>query len=163
MENRPDLLQYHGHGKLPLFSVRFIRSNQTWQVVETASGDVHCLERLAYQKHYRVSGVCGELGCSQRMLHVVFVRDIGLPPKMWMNLERMVVARRKLAGGECVTQVARDLGFLSAGSFRRKFVAVYQVSPARFVSERMVFDPRRPLPPDWRKRMAMEAGGQRGA
>ena len=139
--------------ELPQSSVRFIRSNQTWQVVETIAGEHYCLERLAYQKHYRVSGVCGALGCSHRTLYATFMRDIGLPPKTWMNLERMVVARRKLEGGEIVSKVARDLGFLSIEAFRRKFVEVYRISPGRFVRNRRVFDPMNPLPPDWREQM----------
>lgn len=136
----------------PVF-VRFIRSRQTWQVVEAFSGKEHCLEKLAYQKHYRVADVCAELGCSQRCLYATFMRDIGLPPKTWMNLERMVVARRKLEGGEPVGQVARDLGFLSAEAFRRKFLKVYRVSPGRFVRNRRVFDPNNPLPVDWREQL----------
>ncbi len=81
------------------------------------------------------------------------MRDIGLSPKTWMNLERMVVARRKLEGGETVAVVARDLGFLSAEAFRRKFLSVYRVSPGRFVRNRRVFDPSNPLPADWRERV----------
>jgi methylphosphotriester-DNA--protein-cysteine methyltransferase len=72
------------------------------------------------------------------------MRDIGLPPKTWMNLERMVVARRKLEGGETVEQVARDLGFMSVEAFRRKFHKVYKVSPARFLRGRRIFDPTNP-------------------
>lgn len=139
------------------FSVRIIRSNHTWQVVETVSGGEYCLEKLVYHKHYRVSGVCAVLQCSQRNLYATFMRDVGLPPKTWMNLERMVVARRKLEGGENVSKVARDLGFMSVEAFRRKFMAVYRVSPSRFVRNRRVFDPANPLPPDWRERIAARA------
>lgn len=124
--------------------MRFIRSNQTWLVVETFSGESHCLEHLALSKSYRVTGVCAFLGCSERYLYAVFVRDIGLPPKTWMNLERMVVARRKLEGGIPVEQVASDLGFLSVESFRRRFYTVYRVSPGRYLKSRRIFDPSNP-------------------
>ena len=77
------------------------------------------------------------------------MRDIGLPPKTWMNLERMVVARRKLEGGKTVEQVAHDLGFMSVESFRRKFYKVYRVSPGRFLKSRRIFDPSNP--PPWMK------------
>lgn len=130
--------------------MRFIRSKQTWRVVEAFSGRGYCLEKLAFVKSYRVADVCVALGCSQRYLYVVFMRDIGLPPKTWMNMERMVVARRKLEGGKTVEQVASDLGFLSVEAFRRKFYSVYRVSPGRFLRNRKVFDPTNPLPPDWR-------------
>ena len=127
--------------------MRFIRSRQTWRVVEAFSGKSYCLEKLALNKSYRVTGVCTALGCSERYLYSVFVRDIGLPPKTWMNLERMVVARRKLEGGKTVEQVAWDLGFMSVEAFRRKFYNVYRVSPARFLRSRRIFDPSNPLPP----------------
>ena len=129
------------------FYVRFIRSNQTWHVVEAFSGINCCLETLALEKNYRVSSVCVELGCSERYLYAVFVRDIGLPPKTWMNLERMVVARRKLEGGKSIVEVAKDLGFLSVEAFNRRFYNVYRVSPVRFVQGRKTFDPTKPLAP----------------
>lgn len=130
--------------------MRFIRSKQTWRVVQAFSGKSYCLEKLALSKSYRVADVCTALGCSQRYLYGVFVRDIGLPPKTWMNLERMVVARRKLEGGKSVEEVARDLGFLSVETFRRKFYNVYRVSPVRFLRNLRIFDPSKPIPPDWR-------------
>jgi AraC-like DNA-binding protein len=126
--------------------VRIIRSKQTWQVVESFSGLDGCLEELAFEKSYRVSDLCATLGCSQRYLYVVFMRDIGLPPKQWMNLERMVVARRKLAGGKTAREVASDLGFMSVESFRRRFYKVYRISPLRFVKRIKVFDPSNPIP-----------------
>lgn len=131
-------------------SVRFIRYNQAWHVVEAFSGKRFCLETLALGKAYRVEEVCTALGCSQRYLYSVFMRDIGLPPKTWMNLERMVVARRKLEGGRSVEQVAQDLGFLSVEAFRRRFYDLYRVSPGRFLRSRRFFDPTRPIPREFR-------------
>ena len=75
-------------------------------MVEAFSGRGYCLEKLVFAKSYRVADVCLALGCSQRYLYVVFMRDIGLPPKTWMNMERMVVAGRKLEGGKTAGQVA---------------------------------------------------------
>jgi AraC-like DNA-binding protein len=110
-------------------------------VVESFSGVNYCLERLAFRKGYRVADVCAALGCSSRYLHTLFVRDIGLPPKHWMNLERMVVARRKLEGGKPPEAVARDLGFMSIHTFCRQFYKYHHTTPARFQSERRLFDP----------------------
>lgn len=101
----------------------------------------HCLERLAFRKGYRVADVCAVLGCSSRYLHTLFVRDIGLPPKHWMNLERMVVARRKLRGGKSPEEVARDLGFMSVHTFSRQFEKFYHTSPARYQANLQIFDP----------------------
>lgn len=120
-------------------------------MVESFTGVTHCLERLAFRKGYRVADVCNALGCSQRYLHTLFVRDIGLPPKHWMKLERMVVARRKLQGGKTPEEVARDLGFMSVQTFNRQFFKFYQTSPAKFQAARQLFDPGAP-PPDFAKR-----------
>lgn len=101
----------------------------------------HCLERLAFRKGYRVADVCTALGCSSRYLHTLFVRDIGLPPKHWMNLERMVVARRKLEGGKPPEVVSKELGFMSVHTFYRQFYKFYQTTPPQFQNDLRIFDP----------------------
>jgi AraC-like DNA-binding protein len=130
--------------------MRFIRSQQTWQIIDAFLDVRFCLEELAMRKGYRVAAVCEALGCSQRYLYVVFLRDIGLPPKHWMNLERMVVARRKLEGGKSIEHVSCDLGFRSVESFSRKFFEVYGIPPGRFQKTRILFDPAKPLPVGFR-------------
>lgn len=95
-----------------------------------------CLQRLALRCGYRICEICEELGCSERYLYEVFLRDVGLPPKRWMRQERMVVARRKLIGGKTPEEVAADLGFGSQNNFRREFRAFYKVPPLQFQRER---------------------------
>lgn len=106
--------------------------------MESFSGVSYCLERLSYEKGYRVSDVCAALGCSSRYLHTLFVRDIGLPPKRWMKLERMVVAKRKLEGGKSPEMVARELGFMSVHTFSRQFVVCYGITPDRLQQQRKI-------------------------
>lgn len=144
---------------LPL---RIIRSNQTWRVVESFSGVNHCLERLAFRKAYRVADVCSALGCSSRYLHTLFVRDIGLPPKHWMNLERMVVARRKLEGGKDPEEVSKELGFMSVNTFYRQFLKFYQTTPMHFQSQRRIFDPARFAEAERLENRPRKAGRPRG-
>ena len=109
--------------------------------MESFSGESYCLERLALSKAYRVADVCSVLGCSSRYLYIVFTRDIGLSPKHWMNLERMVVARRKLEGGKSPEDVAKDLGFMSVHTFSRQFQRFYNTTPESFQRDRKIFDP----------------------
>lgn len=129
--------------------MRFIRYKQAWHAIETFSGESYCLEEIAYNSGYNVAGVCDALGCSERYLYAAFVRDIGLSPKTWMNLERMVVARRKLEGGKSIEETADDLGFKSLEAFGRTFYHMFRVSPLRYVKSRIIFDPSKPLPPYW--------------
>lgn len=91
-----------------------------------------------------MADICTALACSQRHLYSVFLRDIGLPPKHWLDLERMVVARRKLEGGRSIRQVARDMSYTSVVAFSRRFERVHGVSPGRFVKNRRWFDPDAP-------------------
>ena len=60
-----------------------------------------------------------------------------------MNLERMVVARRKLEGGKNPEEVSKELGFMSINTFCRQFIKFYQTSPVQFQSQRRIFDPVR--------------------
>lgn len=76
-----------------------------------------------------------QLGCSERYLQSVFNRDIGLPPKVWLRTERMVVARRMLMDEELPEKVAAALGFASLNGFRREFVSLHGVSPLQFQKE----------------------------
>jgi AraC-like DNA-binding protein len=102
-----------------------------------------CLERLAFEKSYRVADVCTALGGSHRRFYNIFMRDIGLPPKTWMQYERMVVARRMLEGGQSITEVTVGLGFFSIASFRRAFLKAHGVTPNAFVKDRHFFVPHR--------------------
>ena len=99
------------------------------------------MEQLAFKSSYRVGDICAALGCSQRHLHDVFMRDIGLPPKLWVDLERMVVAKRMLEGGEPISDVACALGYTSVVSFGRRFERVYGMPPGRFLKQPRWFDP----------------------
>ena len=83
-----------------------------------------CLHQLAMRHGYRIGQLCSELGCSERYLYSVFTRDIGLPPKLWMRLERMAVARRELIGGKSPAVVAENLGFSNANNFRRELLPI---------------------------------------
>jgi AraC-like DNA-binding protein len=131
--------------------LKFTRSKCSWCIASAPSGETGCLETLALKKGYRISDICAALGCSNRNLYVVFMRDIGLPPKQWVDLERMVVAKRKLEGGKSISEVACDLSYSSHVAFSRRFERVYGIPPGRFVKCRRVFDPPVDTEPDHSK------------
>jgi AraC-like DNA-binding protein len=115
--------------------MKIVRSDQSWYVLFPERGERFCLRRLSLRHGYRICELCAELGCTERWLHKVFTRDIGLPPKEWMRGERMVVARRKLIRGMRPEEVAADLGFSCHNNFRREFLAVYKMPPLQFQRE----------------------------
>jgi AraC-like DNA-binding protein len=78
------------------------------------------LGEIASRCGYRVCQICDELRCSQQYFRRVFLRDEGMPPKRWLQTERLAVARRELGRGRNLAEVAELLGFASAGSLRRE-------------------------------------------
>ena len=118
--------------------MRIVRPEMSWRVLSPEwPGGAVCLQRLALRCGYRICEICAELNCGERYLYEVFIRDIGLSPKEWMRRERMVVARRMLAGGEGVDDVTERLGFASKNNFRREFLAFYGVLPLEFQKQRI--------------------------
>lgn len=117
--------------------MRIIRADDRWRLLANETVVHGCLERLAFQQGYRVSGVCGVLGISEAHLRALFMRDVGLSPKDWMRWERMVVARRMLLWGTDAIVVAETLGFSHPNSFRREFREVHGVLPHYFLESRI--------------------------
>ncbi len=105
----------------------------TWRVLFPDGREPLSLEKLALASGYRVKGMREVMDCSERYVYEVFVRDIGLPPKIWMRQERMVVARRMMGGGAGFSEVSERLGFASTGGFRREFRDIHGVLPREYV------------------------------
>lgn len=118
--------------------MRIIRSDQCWSVLAYGHVVHDCLESLALRHGYRVSAVCHALGLSESYLREMFMRDMGLTPKEWMQWERMVVARRMLVWGMDPLEVSDALGFTHPNSFRREFREVYGVPPLRYLENRVL-------------------------
>lgn len=113
--------------------MKIIRSEQRWKIFGLGHVVHDSLESLALSQGYRVDAFCHALGVSESYLRAMFLRDLGLTPKEWMQWERMVVARRMLGWGIDSMEVAHLLGFSSPGSFRREFRKVHGVSPHGFL------------------------------
>ncbi len=116
--------------------MRIDRVGDSWRLVALGHVVHDCLEALALAEGYRVSGVCDRLGISQPHFREMFVRDVGLPPKVWMQWERMVVARRMLSWGLDPLEVSELLGFSHPNSFRREFREIYGIPPSKFLNGR---------------------------
>lgn len=114
-------------------AMRIVRKGLSWLILGTGALEKGCLQSLALAHGYRVCELCLELGCSERYLRRVFLRDIGLPPKEWMRQERMLRARRMIGGGVDPSETAQALGFATPNSFRREFREVYGVTPVGFL------------------------------
>lgn len=120
--------------------MRITRTDSRWRVLGFGHVLHDCLEALALEQGYRVKGVSGELGLSESYLRELFLRDVGLGPKEWMQWERMVVARRLLARGLDPLDISEALGFSHPNSFRAAFRESYGMVPTRFLEQRRVLE-----------------------
>lgn len=59
-----------------------------------------------------------------------FARAYALPPFAWLNVERLKAARRGLARGERLADLAVALGFADQAHLTRRFKAMYGMPPA---------------------------------
>lgn len=112
--------------------IRLVRSDCRWLVVKPELVLDGSLEEIALKTGYRVSAVSHELRVTEQHFRIIFRRDVGIPVKVWMRSERMVVARRMLAGGIPPADLPALLGFSHLNSFRREFCEVYGITPAKW-------------------------------
>jgi len=92
------------------------------------------LDQLAIQTGYRVDALAAFLGVTSRCLQMVFMRDLEISPKHWLEDLRMVEARRMLCSGLPRAEAARCLGFSHPQHFTREFLRAHGVTPGTFVA-----------------------------
>jgi AraC-like DNA-binding protein len=112
--------------------MRIERTPHGWKILAPGLPGPVCLKDVSNRCGYRVTEICGELGCSEGYFRRVFLRDTGLSPKQWLMGERMLMARQFLGQGREWVEVAELLGFASPASFRREFQMVYSAPPGRW-------------------------------
>lgn len=113
--------------------MRIVRHETSWRILKPEwLKHSECLLNLSLKCGFRISELCAALDCSERYLHSVFLRDIGLPPKEWMHRNRMVRARHLVRAEMDDHEISRQLGFSHPNSFRREFVKVYGMTPKAF-------------------------------
>ena len=115
--------------------MKIVKTDLAWDIL-CLCGTRRDLHQTALQSGFRVSMMSETLGCSERHVYDVFMRDVGLPPKQWLVQVRMCEARQRLQAGEDPKQLVDKLGFSSLGTFRREFVRCYGVGPSQYLQDR---------------------------
>jgi AraC-like DNA-binding protein len=70
-----------------------------------------------------------------------FTHDVGLPPHEYLINVRVERAKRPLAAGEEIAQVARRMGFADQSHFGRCFRRIVGCTPGRYSQSKIVLDP----------------------
>src|SRR5690606_2280549 len=58
-----------------------------------------------------------------------FSAAYGMPPFAWLNMQRLARARRAIARGARLADLAAELGFADQAHFTRRFKAAFSVTP----------------------------------
>jgi transcriptional regulator GlxA family with amidase domain len=96
---------------------------------------IHDAKRFIEQNAHRpitVSDVAAFAGCSVRALHEGFCEHLGLTPRACLYLERMALARCKLAGGgeeSSAAEIAQSSGFVNFSQFEAAYKLRYEENP----------------------------------
>ncbi len=93
------------------------------------------LADLALDCGYKVNQVSEHLNISPRQLERQFLRTIGISPKYWMRLQRMIRARHLIRSGRPLKAIALDLGFTKYDKFAKEMRQFYQLSPLDMVGK----------------------------
>lgn len=101
------------------------------------------LVTLAQECRYKVNQVAAVLAISTRQLERQFRTSLGVSPKYWMRLQRMIRARHLIREGVALKAIAIELGFVKYDKFALEMRRFYQLSPMAMVgAERQkCFDP----------------------
>ena len=91
------------------------------------------LADLAQTCGYKVNQVSSQLKISPRQLERQFLKTIGISPKYWMRLQRMIRARHLIRSGRALKAIALELGFTKYDKFARELRQFYQLSPLDMV------------------------------
>jgi AraC-like DNA-binding protein len=88
--------------------------------------DAECCEPL------RLRDLCGEAGASPARLLRAFAQAYGLTPHRYQQSRRMARARRLIATGMPLSEVAAACGYADQTHLNRWFLRVYGTTPGRF-------------------------------
>ncbi len=85
---------------------------------------------------WRVDVLAGQLGLSPRGLRKRFIEQIGVGPKLWLQLGRFDAAIRMAPARGTLANLAVDLGYADQAHMSAEFTRFAGTSPARYGVER---------------------------
>lgn len=93
---------------------------------------VHALIAEEYAEPLTLDRLAAEAGLSRFHLSRLFQRRYGLPPHAYQSRLRLAEARRLIAAGEPVAEVAVAVGFVDQSHLGRRFKAAFGITPGAF-------------------------------
>ena len=94
----------------------------------------NCLD-LAIRKRFQVQGIASYLGISERYMHQVFVKHLGISPKDWLRNERMRLAIHLIRENNELKRISELLGFAHYTHFCKEIKSFYDLTPMQLAKK----------------------------
>lgn len=88
---------------------------------------------MARRARYKSNLLSTATGISQRQMRRYIKLIFGCSPHLWLNDQRLKLARTLLVKNRCAKVVCYDLGFKQPSHFSRQFKQHYGLSPSEFL------------------------------
>ena len=89
-----------------------------------------------YAKDISLAQLARVANLSPNYFNTVFRAEVGLPPHIYQTQVRVACAKKLLAVGRPITEVALDTGFFDQSHFNRHFRRLVGVTPANYQQDR---------------------------
>ena len=93
----------------------------------------HHWPHLANDVDYHAGTLADRFGLSLRQVERFFEENVGMAPKAWLHIQRMIKARYRLLELRRVTPVAQEFGYKHVCHFSRDFQKCYGMPPTEFL------------------------------
>lgn len=77
-----------------------------------------------------VQSICRELFITKSHLHHLFIENMKISPKKYINQKRLLLARRKIRRGGAPTEIYRECGFSDYTTFYRNYKSYFGYEPS---------------------------------
>ncbi len=88
-----------------------------------------------YSQNVSLEQLAAVAGLSRYHLLRVFRKTVGLPPHSYQTMLRIAKAKKRLALGESIVQVALETGFTDQSHFTHQFKRITGVTPAQYKAQ----------------------------
>ena len=128
--------KYCGVAKLASILHKIIKTRSKTQ--DSLSADIEKTVNLIRANLYEqinLQSLAKEAGLSLPRFKQKFHEQLGMPPRMFINMQKVEIAKKLLSQGKSVTDIAFHLGFNSSSYFSTVFRKFTTVSPSEFNEE----------------------------
>ena len=93
------------------------------------------LIRANLYEEIMLESLAEEIGLSLSRFKHKFQKQVGMSPRMFINLQKIEEAQKLLVEGKSITDAAFDLGYNSSSYFSTVFQKFTQLSPSKFIQK----------------------------